>query len=160
MKIGIGYDIHRLVKNRKLILGGVHIPSKKGLLGYSDADVLIHAICDAILGALGEPDIGQLFPDTEPRYKGISSIILLKEVSKILRENRYRINNIDSIVILEKPKLSLFKGKIIRNLAGILGIDSALVNIKAKTNESLGDTGKNKAIAAYAVVSLKKVNSK
>lgn len=157
MLVGIGYDIHRLVKNRKLVLGGVNIPSERGLLGHSDADVLIHAICDAILGALGAPDIGQLFPDTELRYKGISSIILLKEVNRVLKKKGYKINNIDSIVILEKPKLSLYKSKIIGNLASILGIDSALVNIKAKTNEGLGDTGRSKAMAAYAVVSIKKL---
>jgi len=157
MKIGIGYDIHRLIRSRKLILGGVKIPSEKGLLGYSDADVLIHAICDAILGAAGEPDIGENFPDIEPKYKGVSSSTLLKEVNRIIKKKGYRINNIDTTVILEKPRLSLFKDKIRENLAGILGIGVASINVKAKTNEGFNGIGRNKAIAAYAVASLKKL---
>ncbi len=157
MRIGIGYDIHRTVKGRKLMLGGVLIPSDMGSLGHSDADVLIHAICDAILGALGKPDIGEYFPDTDPKYKGISSAILLKKVGRIARKNEYAVNNLDSTIILEKPRLSPFKNRIRETIAEILNISPAVVNVKAKTNEGLGDIGKNKAIAAYAVVSLKKL---
>jgi 2-C-methyl-D-erythritol 2,4-cyclodiphosphate synthase len=157
MRIGIGYDIHRTAKGRKLMLGGVLIPSDMGSLGHSDADVLIHAICDAILGALGKPDIGEYFPDTDPKYKGISSAILLKKVGRIARKNEYAVNNLDSTIILEKPRLSPFKNRIRETIAEILNISPTVVNVKAKTNEGLGDIGKNKAIAAYAVVSLKKL---
>ncbi len=156
MRVGIGYDIHRTAKGRKLMLGGVEIPSAMGSLGHSDADVLIHAICDAVLGALGKPDIGENFPDTDPKYKGISSAILLKKVCGIARKNGYAINNLDSTVILEKPRLSPFKNRIKKTIAEILNISPAVVSVKAKTNEGLGDIGKNKAIAAYAVVSLTK----
>jgi 2-C-methyl-D-erythritol 2,4-cyclodiphosphate synthase len=157
MRVGIGYDIHRTAKGRKLMLGGVLIPSDMGSLGHSDADVLIHAICDAILGALGKPDIGEHFPDTDPKYKGISSAILLKKVGRIARKNGYAINNLDSTVILEKPRLSPFKNRIRETIAEILNISPAAVNVKAKTNEGLGDIGKNNAVVAYAIVSLTKL---
>ncbi|MFH0839063.1 MAG: 2-C-methyl-D-erythritol 2,4-cyclodiphosphate synthase [Candidatus Omnitrophota bacterium] len=160
MKIGIGYDIHRTSKNRKLILGGVAIASEKGLLGHSDADVLTHAICDALLGALGEPDIGEQFPDTDPRYRGISSMILLRNVHSLVRKKGYEINNIDSTVLLEKPKLFLFKENIRTCIAKTLDLPYRSVNVKAKTNEGLGDIGRGNAIAAYAVITIKKLKTK
>lgn len=153
-KIGIGYDIHRLVGGRKLILGGINIPYPKGLLGHSDADVLLHAICDAILGAAGLPDIGQLFPNDDPKYHNISSKELLKSVSKLMRKNKYSVNNIDTVIIADAPKIAPFKKKMIANIAGILKVKSACVNIKATTQEGLGVIGEGKAIAGYAVVLL------
>lgn len=149
MKIGIGYDLHRLVKGRPLILGGIEIPFEKGLLGWSDGDALLHAIGDAILGANGERDIGYHFPDTDPKYKGISSLILLKEIMKI---TRCKITNIDSIIICETPKLSSYIPQMRKKIAGALKLPSKLVSIKAKTNEGIGPIGEGKGISAYAVV--------
>ena len=156
IKVGIGYDIHKLVKGRKLILGGVEIKFSQGLLGHSDGDVLIHAIIDALLGAIGKDDIGKHFPDTDSRYKNISSIILLKETMKLLAKNKYKINNLDTIIIAESPKVAPYTERIKQNLAPILKIDKKLINVKAKTNEGLGEIGKGKAIAAFALVSIKK----
>lgn len=154
-RTGIGYDIHRLVDERKLFIGGVEIAYIKGLLGHSDADVLLHAICDALLGACGESDIGELFPDTDPRYQNISSSELLKMVADLIRKKNYEIVNIDSVVIAQEPKLSPFKKRIKENIAGILGVKEESVNIKAKTNEGLGEIGAKEAIVSYATVLLR-----
>jgi len=153
MRIGIGYDIHRLVEDRKLILGGVDIPFEKGLLGHSDADVLTHAICDAILGAAALGDIGQHFPDNDPKYLGISSLLLLRQVSELIA-SKYVINNIDSIIIAQKPKLAPFIPDMRRNIAQVLDMNIESVSVKAKTMENLGVVGEGKAIVAEAVVSL------
>lgn len=156
-RIGIGYDIHRLGKGRKLILGGVEIPFEKGLLGHSDADVLTHAVCDALLGAIGKGDIGEHFPDTDSRYKDVSSLILLKKVVEWVGRDGYTIVNLDTVVITEKPNLSSVKPDIRASLAKNLYINEEAVNIKAKTTEGLGFGPKGEeAIAAYAVVSLSK----
>jgi 2-C-methyl-D-erythritol 2,4-cyclodiphosphate synthase len=154
LRVGIGYDVHRLVEHRKLILGGVEIPFEKGLLGHSDADVLTHAVCDAILGALGLGDLGRHFPDSDPQYKGISSLTLLKHVSQLMRQKQYQINNIDTVIIAQKPRLSSFIEEMRRNFSEIMGISLENVNIKATTTEGLGFTGTGEGIAAQAVVSL------
>ena len=153
-RVGVGYDIHRLVKGRKLFLGGLQVPYVKGLLGHSDADCLLHAICDALLGALGAGDIGELFPDTEPKYRGISSVELLKIVSDKVKASGFLINNIDAIVIAEEPKLSPFKKQMEEKISQALGLKTGSVNIKAKTNEGLADTGNRKAIACFAQAAL------
>ncbi|MBU1998228.1 MAG: 2-C-methyl-D-erythritol 2,4-cyclodiphosphate synthase [Candidatus Omnitrophota bacterium] len=150
IRIGIGYDIHRLVKGRKLILGGVAIPYSKGLSGHSDADALIHAICDALLGAAALGDIGEHFPDTDKRYEGISSVKLLTRVLALLKKRKLSINNIDCIIIAQEPKLILYKNQIRSNISRLLGIKESCLNVKAKTNEGLGELGKQKAIAVYA----------
>jgi len=154
-RVGIGYDIHRLVKNRKLILGGVSIPYEKGLSGHSDGDVLIHAISDAILGALGEKDIGEYFPSTEPKYKGIESSKILLKVKKIMQDLGFEIVNLDAVIIIEEPKLVPFKIKIRKNLADILGTHLNSINIKAKTNEGLDAVGEKNAVSCWVVVLLK-----
>jgi len=152
MRIGIGYDVHKLVKGGRLILGGVEIPFEKGLLGHSDGDVLLHAICDALLGAAGKGDIGQHFPDTDPEYKDISSLVLLEKVEGLIKE--HRINNIDSIVIAQEPKLASYLSKMKENIAKVLKMDKSKINIKATTTEKLGSMGRGEGIAAYAMVSL------
>lgn len=154
MRVGIGYDIHRLVKGRKLVLGGVLIPHDKGLKGHSDADALLHAICDALLGAAGMDDIGKYFPDTDPKYKGISSLKLLKKTGELISSGGYRIINVDSTIIAEEPKIAPFKKAMASGIALALGIKEKDVNIKAATNEGIGDIGGKKAIAAYAVALL------
>ncbi|MCK4244406.1 MAG: 2-C-methyl-D-erythritol 2,4-cyclodiphosphate synthase [Candidatus Omnitrophica bacterium] len=156
MKVGIGYDIHRLVKGRRLILGGVKIKFSKGLLGHSDGDVLIHAIVDAILGALGKGDIGLHFPGTNPKYKDISSLILLKETMKLLTKSKDRINNLDTIIIAENPKITPDAERIKEKLAPLLKVNKGAINIKAKTNEGMGEIGRGKAISALAIVSIRK----
>lgn len=153
-KIGIGYDIHPLVEGRRLFLGGVEIPFVYGLLGHSDADVLLHAICDALLGAIGETDIGEYFPDTDPKYEDIPSIELLKIVAGLVKEKKCRINNIDAIVIAQEPPLSPFKQQMQKKIAAALKIEEECVNIKAKTNNGLGEIGRKEAIASYAVAAL------
>jgi len=153
-KVGIGYDAHRFVEKRKLILGGVEIPFEKGLLGHSDADVLIHAIIDAILGAMGENDIGRLFPDTDMKYKDISSIILLKEVSKLLENKGMSIINIDTTIVAQKPKISPYTDEMKTNIAKALNIEKTQVNIKGKTTEGLGFEGREEGVSAYAIVLL------
>jgi 2-C-methyl-D-erythritol 2,4-cyclodiphosphate synthase len=155
-KIGFGYDIHRLAAGRKLIIGGVKIAFSKGLLGHSDADVLIHAICDALLGALGRGDIGEMFPNTDSAYKDISSIKLLKDVAKLMRNRGFCLVNLDTLIILEKPKISGYKNKMRENIARLLNTDKNNVNIKAGTNEGLGAIGQNKAIAAFALAAIAK----
>lgn len=151
MRIGNGYDVHKLTDNRPLILGGVEIEYEKGLLGHSDADVLVHAIMDALLGAAALGDIGKHFPDTDPKYKGISSIYLLECVARLLKENGYSIENIDSIVAAQRPKLSPHIEKMTENIANALGIEKSRVSIKATTTEGLGFEGRGEGISAYAV---------
>ena len=153
-KIGIGYDIHRLVEGRKLFLGGVEIPYIKGLLGHSDGDALLHAICDALLGALGEGDIGEHFPDTDQKYHNLSSVELLKAVKNLIEEKKFMIANVDTVVIAQEPKLIPFKKQIRGKIAQILDIKEDCVNIKAKTNEGLGEIGREEGIAAYAAVAI------
>lgn len=155
MRIGFGYDSHRLVSGRKLILGGREIPHDKGLLGHSDADALVHAICDAIIGAAGEGDIGRHFPDTDNTYKNISSIKLLQMVGQLADKKGYLVNNIDSTILLEAPNLVKYKDEMAANIAGALHISSDRVNIKAKSNEGMGFVGRKEGVAAFAVVTLK-----
>ena len=157
MRIGQGYDVHCLVEGRKLIIGGVDIPYEKGLLGHSDADVLLHAVMDALLGAAALGDIGQHFPDSDERYKGISSIALLKEVGKILQENGYMIENIDSTVIAQRPKLLPYRPQMAENIAAALGIEKEQVSVKATTEEGLGFTGTGEGISAQAIALLSSV---
>ena len=151
MRVGTGYDVHRLTENRKLILGGVEIPYEKGLLGHSDADVLVHAIMDAILGAAALGDIGKHFPDNDQNYKDISSIILLKKVASIIRENGYTIGNIDSTIVAQRPKVGPFIQQMRENIASTLETDISRVSVKATTEEGLGFTGEGLGIAAQAV---------
>lgn len=156
MKIGIGYDVHKLVEGRKLFIGGIEIDYKFGLLGHSDADVLIHAIMDAIIGALALGDIGKLFPDTDDKYKDIDSKILLKKVYEIMTEKNYKIANIDSVVIAQKPKLKDYIEDMRACLSNILNTDIESVSVKATTTEKLGFEGREEGIAAQAVVLLEK----
>lgn len=154
MRAGTGYDVHRLVEGRKLILGGVVVPYERGLLGHSDADVLLHAVMDALLGAAALGDIGKHFPDTDNRYKGISSLKLLGYVGKMLEEKCYIIENIDATIIAQKPKLSGYIYGMRENIAKVLGIDMGQVNVKATTEEGLGFTGAGEGIASQAVCSI------
>lgn len=151
MRIGMGYDVHKLVENRDLILGGVNIPYEKGLLGHSDADVLLHAIMDSLLGASALGDIGKHFPDTDPKYKGISSISLLKEVGKLLKENNFEIGNIDSTIIAQKPKMAPHILKMRENIADALNISIDQINVKATTEEGLGFTGEGLGISSQSI---------
>ena len=157
MRIGMGYDVHKLVENRKLILGGVEIPHEVGLLGHSDADVLLHAIMDALLGAAALGDIGKHFPDSDDRYKGISSVELLKHVGKLLEENMYVINNIDATLVAQKPKVGPYREKMVENIADALGIEKDQVNVKATTEEGLGFTGSMEGMSAQAIASISSV---
>lgn len=156
MRVGLGYDVHKLAEGRDLILGGVKIPFELGLLGHSDADVLIHAIMDALLGAAGLGDIGKHFPDTDPQYKGISSMVLLKHVGDLLEENMFIINNIDATVIAEKPKLRPYMEEMEKNISRALSISLDQINLKATTEEGLGFTGTMQGISAQAICSLSK----
>jgi 2-C-methyl-D-erythritol 2,4-cyclodiphosphate synthase len=156
MRIGHGYDVHRLVAGRKLILGGVEIPHETGLLGHSDADVLLHAVCDAILGALGEGDIGKHFPDSDPAYKGADSIKLLQKVMLLAREKGYKIGNVDATIVAQRPKLAPFIPLMVANISAALGTGSERVNVKATTTEELGFAGRTEGMAAYSVVLLEK----
>ncbi|MDU0945220.1 MULTISPECIES: 2-C-methyl-D-erythritol 2,4-cyclodiphosphate synthase [Anaerococcus] len=158
MRIGIGYDVHKLVENRKLILGGVEFQYEKGLLGHSDADVLVHAIMDAILGALNLPDIGNLFPDTDDEFKDIYSIKLLDRVVKLMEEKSYKIGNLDTVIICEMPKISPKREEIQKKLAKHLKTDIENVSIKASTSEKLSFTGRGEGIEARAVVLLEKID--
>lgn len=154
MRIGMGYDVHKLVEDRKLIIGGVEIPFEKGLLGHSDADVLLHAIMDSLLGACALGDIGRHFPDTDIKYKGISSINLLEETARIIFENGYSINNIDATIIAQKPKMSPHIETMKKNIAKALNIDINQINIKATTEEGLGFTGEMLGISAQSIASI------
>ncbi|MCQ2447705.1 MAG: 2-C-methyl-D-erythritol 2,4-cyclodiphosphate synthase [Oscillibacter sp.] len=156
LRIGHGYDVHRLVEGRKLILGGVEIAWEKGLLGHSDADVLIHAVMDALTGASRLGDIGKLFPDTDPAYSGISSLKLLQEVGALLKEKGYDIVNIDATLLAQRPKIAPYKQKMAENIAFALEIDAEQVNVKATTEEGLGFTGDGSGMAAHAVALLEK----
>ncbi len=156
MRIGTGYDVHRLVEGRRLIMGGVDIPHEKGLLGHSDADVLLHAICDALLGAAGLGDIGRHFPDSSQKYKGISSMILLGEVQVLLDEAGYCVNNIDATIVAEQPKMAPHIPAMIGNIASTVRADRSSVNVKATTTEGLGFTGRGEGIAAQAVCTLRR----
>lgn len=158
LRIGQGFDLHRLVEGRKLILGGVHIPYEKGLLGHSDADVLIHAIIDALIGALALGDIGKLFPDTSAEFKDIDSTILLQKVMNVVLEKNYIINNLDSTIIIEQPKMRPYIDLMRKTLATILHIDIDKINIKAKTSEKIGIVGRGEAVIAEVVVLLIKEN--
>jgi 2-C-methyl-D-erythritol 2,4-cyclodiphosphate synthase len=155
MRIGMGYDVHKLVEGRKLIIGGVEISHEKGLLGHSDADVLLHAIMDSLLGAAALGDIGNHFPDTDPAYKGISSLALLKEVGKRVKENGFQIENIDSTIIAQRPKMSPHIERMIENIAAALEIAPNRINVKATTEEGLGFTGRQEGISAQSICLLK-----
>ena len=151
MRIGHGYDVHRLIAGRKLILGGVEIPFERGLDGHSDADVLVHALMDALLGAAGERDIGVLFPDTDERYKGVSSLLLLRKVADVLREKGFHVGNADVTVLAQRPKLKDYIPQMRENLARELDIPLDRINVKATTEEGLGFTGSGEGIACHAV---------
>ena len=159
MRIGQGYDVHKLVQGRDLILGGVNIPYEKGLLGHSDADVLVHAVMDALLGAAALGDIGQHFPDTDPAYKGISSIELLRRVGELLDEKGYVIENIDATIIAQKPKLAPYRPQMAANMAEALHLDAGRVSVKATTEEHLGFTGEGLGISAHAVALIQRAES-
>ena len=154
MRVGMGYDVHKLVEGRRLILGGVEIPYEKGLLGHSDADVLVHAIMDALLGAAALGDIGKHFPDNDEQYKDISSIILLEHVGKLLKDNNYTIGNIDATIIAQKPKLAPYREQMVKNVAKALNINENQVCIKATTEEGLGFTGEGLGISSQAIALL------
>ena len=154
MRIGMGYDVHRLGKERKLILGGVPIPYEYGLIGHSDADVVVHAIMDALLGAAALGDIGKHFPDNDEQYKDISSIILLEHVGKLLKDNNYTIGNIDATIIAQKPKLAPYREQMVKNVAKALNINENQVCIKATTEEGLGFTGEGLGISSQAIALL------
>ena len=157
MRIGMGYDVHKLVEGRKLILGGVEIPNEKGLLGHSDADVLLHAIMDALLGAAALGDIGKHFPDTDPAYKGISSIRLLEHVADLLEEHQFLIENIDATIIAQRPKMRPYIDTMRENIAKALKIEADQINVKATTEEGLGFTGSGEGISSQAICMLEKV---
>lgn len=154
MRIGHGYDVHQLVAGRKLILGGVDIPHDKGLLGHSDADVVIHSICDAILGALGQGDIGQHFPDTDSRFAGIESRVLLRHIAELMQQNDYQVGNIDITIVAQAPKLSSYLKEMRANIAEDLETSTNLINLKATTTEKLGFVGKQQGIECHAVALL------
>ena len=157
MRIGMGYDVHKLTEGRDLILGGVNIPWEKGLLGHSDADVLIHAVMDALLGAVALGDIGKHFPDTDPAYKGISSVKLLVHVAELLKENGYTIGNIDATIIAQKPKMAPHIPQMRKNMAEAMGIPESSLNIKATTEEGLGFTGTMQGISSQAICCIQTV---
>ena len=151
MRVGLGYDVHALVPGRPLTLGGIRVPYLLGLQGHSDADVLLHAICDALLGAIADGDIGRHFPDTDPQYKNIQSTLLLKRVAAKVREKGFHIVNIDTTLVAQKPKLSNFIPRMANEIAEVLNIEAGRVNVKATTTEGLGFTGRGEGIAAYAI---------
>ena len=157
MRIGQSTDIHRLVVGRDLILGGVNVPYEMGLLGHSDADVLLHAIIEAIIGAMGLGDIGKHFPDTDDRYKGISSLILLRKTRELMEENGYKIGNVDSLILIQEPKLKNYIPQMRANIAEVLGCDVSQVNVKATTGERLGFVGNKEGVVAQAVVLIEEI---
>ena len=159
MRIGFGYDSHRLVAGRCLVLGGKTIPFERGLLGHSDADVLVHAICDAILGAIGEGDIGRQFPDADPAYRDIASLLLLERVKGLAERRGYGVGNVDSTIVLERPKLAAHLDEMAGNIASVLGIPTERVSVKAKTNEGMGLVGTGEGAAAFAVVTVEGGNA-
>ncbi|ADI03003.1 2C-methyl-D-erythritol 2,4-cyclodiphosphate synthase [Syntrophothermus lipocalidus DSM 12680] len=155
MRIGIGYDAHRLVEGRSLVLGGINIPFDLGLLGHSDADVLTHAVCDALLGAAGLGDLGKHFPDSDERYRNIRSLFLLEQIGEMVRKAGYAVVNIDAVIVAQRPRLAPFVGRMVANLAEVLEIDPVRVNVKATTTEGMGFEGRGEGMSAYAVVLLK-----
>ena len=157
MRVGLGYDVHRLVEGRDLILGGVKIPYEKGLLGHSDADVLLHALTDALLGAAALGDIGRHFPDTDERYRGISSLILLEKAYTLVKERGYSLGNADMVIILQKPKLKEYIPFMEENIAGALSCEKERISVKATTEEGLGFTGQGEGVSAKAIVLLEKM---
>lgn len=157
IRVGHGYDVHRLVEGRKLILGGVDVPWEKGLLGHSDADVLTHAVMDALLGAAGLGDIGKHFPDTDPAYKGADSLKLLERVVVLLEERGFAVGNVDATVLAQRPKLAPYIPKMRENLARVMGVDPSRVNVKATTEEGLGFTGSGEGMAAHAVALIEEI---
>lgn len=159
MRVGMGYDVHRLTENRDLIIGGVKIPYEKGLLGHSDADVLLHAIMDALLGAAAMGDIGKHFPDTDPKYEGASSMKLLEHVGKLLEEENYQIINIDATIIAQRPKMAPHIPQMVENVARVLKLEKNQVNIKATTEEGLGFTGTGEGISSQAICALMPITS-
>ena len=159
MRVGLGYDVHKLVEGRDLILGGVNIPYEKGLLGHSDADVLVHAIMDALVGAAALGDIGKHFPDTDPQYKGIDSLKLLGHVGKLLDKHLYVIENIDATIIAQRPKMAPHIQKMRENIAEVLGIEVDQVNVKATTEEGLGFTGTGEGISSQAICAIEKITN-
>ena len=154
MRVGVGYDLHRLVEGRRLVLGGVTIPFGKGLLGHSDADVLFHAVCDALLGAVGLGDVGQHFPNTDPRFKDVSSTTLLEQTLQMVRDKGFCVNNLDATILAEAPKLAPYSGVMETNLAVLLELEPSRVNVKATTMEGMGAIGKGEAIAAICMVTM------
>lgn len=154
VRCGIGYDLHRLAEGRKLIIGGIEVPFDKGPAGHSDGDVLAHAICDALLGAAALGDIGTHFPDTDPKWKGVSSLLFLEHARKLLDESRFAIEHIDAVVVAERPKLGPHFPRMREELAGVLGVPAERIHLKAKTNEGVDAVGRGEAIAAYAVATL------
>lgn len=160
MRAGLGYDVHKLAEGRELILGGVKIDYRYGLLGHSDADVLVHAIMDALLGAAALGDIGKHFPDTDEAYKGISSITLLKHVAALLNENGYSLGNVDAVIVAQRPKMAPYIEKMRENIAQALGVDAGKINIKATTEEGLGFTGSGEGISSQAICMLEQISKK
>ncbi len=156
VRVGIGYDIHRFARGRKLVLGGVTVPYKKGLLGHSDADIVVHAVCDALLGAVARGDIGKHFSDSDKRYKGISSLVLLGRVAGMLKKAGYRVGNVDVMLLLEAPRISGYRRRMCANVARALGVGAGRVSVKATTQEGVGAIGRNEAAAAYAVAAVYK----
>lgn len=154
MRVGFGYDAHRLVAGRSLILGGIDVPHDRGLLGHSDADVLLHAVCDAMIGAAALGDIGQHFPDTSPEFEGISSLVLLERTAALLESRGFRVHNIDSTIVAQRPKLAPFVRRMEAAISRAVGVGAGRVNVKAKTTETLGFAGREEGIEAYAVVLL------
>lgn len=159
MRVGLGYDVHKLVEDRELIIGGVHIPYEKGLLGHSDADVLVHAIMDALLGAAALGDIGKHFPDTDPKYKGADSLQLLRHVGELLEEHLYVVENIDATIIAQRPKMAPHIETMRNNIADVLGIELDQINIKATTEEGLGFTGTGEGISSQAICAIEKITN-
>ena len=151
-RVGMGYDVHPFVENRPLILGGITIPHHHGLAGHSDADCLVHAICDALLGAIAAGDLGQHFPDTDPQYKGIASLVLLQRVTEMVARKGWKITNIDATIVAQAPRLASYRAQMEERIAATVGVEHERVNVKATTTEGLGFTGRNEGIAAYAVV--------
>lgn len=159
MRVGFGYDVHAFAEDRPLVLGGVTIPHTRGLLGHSDADVLLHAICDALLGAAALGDIGRHFPDSDPSYKGISSLILFDRTVRLVREHGFRVHNIDTTLVLQKPRLSPYIPAMVEEISRAADVPASAVNVKATTTERLGFTGREEGVAAYAVVLLEETSS-
>jgi 2-C-methyl-D-erythritol 2,4-cyclodiphosphate synthase len=160
MKVGFGYDSHKLTEGRRLVIGGVEVPFEKGLLGHSDADVLLHAIGDALLGAIGEGDLGRHFPDTDPAYRDMSSLLILQKINDMAERKGLVVGNLDSTVILEEPRLAEFVPLMVARIASVLGVEQSRVNVKAKTNEKMGFIGRGEGIAAFAVLTVKEKEKK